>query len=215
VTSRHPLRDNVRVTEPARHEILLQRRCAGDVEACVNILAAVHIADGYPAFWPDRPAEWLVSRRERWAWIAVEAAQSVIGHVALHDTAGHPAERLWQASVDADYGPLIALSRLFVSPAARGQGVGRSLLALASDYAVSQGRSPVLDVAQDNEAAVRLYERRGWHRVGELAADCRRRIPVFLYVSPEARLAMGGPSVAESGRPSGTPVTQGDRTPSN
>jgi ribosomal protein S18 acetylase RimI-like enzyme len=45
----------------------------------------------------------------------------------------------------------------------------------------------VLDVAQDNESAVRLYERAGWRRVGELGPDDPRQIPGFVYLGPSPR----------------------------
>ena len=54
-----------------------------------------------------------------------------------------------------------------VSPAARGQGVGRRLLAAAAATALAAGADSLfLEVAEDNEEALRLYERFGFYLVG-------------------------------------------------
>jgi ribosomal protein S18 acetylase RimI-like enzyme len=49
-----------------------------------------------------------------------------------------------------------------------------------------RGAVPVLDVAQHNVDAIRLYERLGWRRVGELELDLGRPITFIAYVGPSA-----------------------------
>lgn len=57
------------------------------------------------------------------------------------------------------------LNDLFVTPAARRRGVARRLMAAAREHAVATGsKGLVLETAQDNHAAQRLYESLGYIR---------------------------------------------------
>ncbi|MEQ8266243.1 MAG: GNAT family N-acetyltransferase [Parvibaculum sp.] len=54
-----------------------------------------------------------------------------------------------------------------VAPAARGTGIGRTLLeAAAAAVAAAGGESLFLEVAEDNPVAIRLYEQFGFYLVG-------------------------------------------------
>ncbi len=56
---------------------------------------------------------------------------------------------------------------IFVDPAARGRGIGSSLIETIAREAVSRGYAEVrLDVIDANARARALYERRGFHSVG-------------------------------------------------
>lgn len=76
------------------------------------------------------------------------------------------------------------VSRLYslaTAPAARGRGVARALLAAIEADAVTRGAERMrLEVRTDNAAAIALYERSGYVRIGELpayyddGADARR-----------------------------------------
>ena len=55
----------------------------------------------------------------------------------------------------------------WVDPRARGRGVGSALLAAAEDWARAAGYPAVrIDVADDNAAAIALYERRSYVPTG-------------------------------------------------
>lgn len=57
---------------------------------------------------------------------------------------------------------------MWVDPAARRQGVGRSLLQALTEWAASKGAAELLlTVAETNTAAVTLYERAGFASTGE------------------------------------------------
>jgi ribosomal-protein-alanine acetyltransferase len=57
---------------------------------------------------------------------------------------------------------------LATRPEARGRGVGAALLQAAATHAARRGcRALRLEVRVDNTAAIRLYEREGYRRVGE------------------------------------------------
>jgi ribosomal protein S18 acetylase RimI-like enzyme len=60
-----------------------------------------------------------------------------------------------------------------VRPAARGGGVGASLLHAAIDEAAAQGLALWLDVRETNPVAMRLYQRLGFRRVPGWAARNR------------------------------------------
>ena len=54
---------------------------------------------------------------------------------------------------------------LFVSPQARGQGVGAALLAFAQDWSAAEGLGYLmLETAKTNATAQSLYESQGWQR---------------------------------------------------
>lgn len=162
-------------------------RSSGDLRACVELLWAVHASDGYPAFWPADPTAWLASPRELAAWVARLEDGVVYGHVAIHVAEGHPACHLWSRRSGRSPSGLALISRLVVAPHVRCRGVGTQLLAIATQEARVRGLVPVLDVAQDNLGAIRLYEKAGWRRVGRLDADEKRSIAVFAYLAPDVR----------------------------
>lgn len=73
----------------------------------------------------------------------------------------------------------VELISLWVSPNARGRGVGDAILAEVERWARERGAGVLLlDVAEDNEGAARLYLRHGFAwtgELGELMADGVRR----------------------------------------
>lgn len=131
------------------------------MQRCVDALRAVHEADAYPSVWPDDPAGWLTPPGVVGAWVAESETENV-GHVtAGHIIVGHvivveKSSEWW-------------VSRLFVTPAARGLSVGRALLAQARTHAC--GRPLMLDVIEDSADALALYERTGWTLIGRRPAD--------------------------------------------
>jgi mycothiol synthase len=77
--------------------------------------------------------------------------------VGFHWTKTHPAGAYAEEAVGEVY-------VLGVSPRAQGTGLGRVLLQLGLDYLTKRGfRTVILYVDGDNTAAVRLYERAGFH----------------------------------------------------
>ena len=159
-------------------------RLDGDLEQCVRLLADVHRADGYPAFWPDNPVRWLSPRGSFGAWVAAEAGL-VAGHVAIAAVgAGHAAD-VWRGAGLAPE-TLASMSRLFVAPPARGAGLGDELVDVACREAARRGLHPVLDVVETNLAAIALYERRKWVRIaGEPWRESRDvELTLYYYAAP-------------------------------
>jgi ribosomal protein S18 acetylase RimI-like enzyme len=84
-------------------------------------------------------------------WVATDEGE-VIGSVAIR-------------ALDA--GQVAELKRMYLKPAYRGRGLGRSLLAQAIEWAGSQRcQSIVLDTSTTMTAAQRLYETAGFTRTG-------------------------------------------------
>lgn len=79
--------------------------------------------------------------------------------------------------------PPIAPSRLYVIALAvdeghRGRGIGTALLRRVVDEASARGlRAVALDVASDNEAAIRLYRREGFAKISEARIAPTRGLP--------------------------------------
>jgi GNAT superfamily N-acetyltransferase len=150
------------------------------------VLAEVHGSDGYPANWPRHPAEWLTRPAQLAAWVA-ELNGRVVGHVSLSRSGSDDmAAVLWDRRNDVPLRDIAVVSRLFVSPAARGRGVGALLLAAAVQDAQERAVQPVLDVLSSDTSAVALYERLGWSLLG--TADQRwgpsQTVSVHCYAAP-------------------------------
>ena len=156
-----------RSTGAGTRSALVRPREAADLPGCVDGLAAVHRLDRYPTRWPDDPARWLTPPRLAAAWVVDDG--EVQGHLAL--VRGVEDERLVRAT-GRPAAELVAVSRLFVRPAARGRGLGERLLRTAAEHAVRDGAGLVLEVvAEGRSAALRLYTRLGWERVGQRTAS--------------------------------------------
>ena len=82
--------------------------------------------------------------------------------------------------------PVAVLGRLFVLHEARGHALGERLVRTARDHAHEHGRRLVLDVMTKDTAAIRLYERLGWQRIGttQHTYGHGRAIDAYCYVSP-------------------------------
>jgi GNAT superfamily N-acetyltransferase len=155
-----------------------------DLVRCVELLAEVHAADGYPAIWPSDPGRWLTPSRLLGAWVA-GPADALTGHVGLSGVVSVPSAELWVASTGLGLDRLGAVRQLFVSPSARRQGTGERLLAIACAEARRRGLHPVLDVIDRNRAAMALYEQLGWRIAGSLEVELAGRPELLVcYVAP-------------------------------
>ncbi len=134
------------------------------MRACVDTLARIHAMDEYPAVWPPDPGGWLTPTGLIAAWIATRA-EIVTGHVALSTC---DAELV--SLCDTTSNALLEIKRLYVAPEVRGTGLAQALLETAAAAATARGCRPLLEVAATSGAAIALYERSGWRRIGRLIA---------------------------------------------
>jgi len=110
-------------------------------------------------------------------WSAEEVASliasaSTIAAAALDPTSGQ-LRGFVLARLAADEAEILTIA---VDPTVRGKGVGRALLAEILRQAASAGaRTMFLEVDQDNAAALALYRRLGFIKVGERTGYYRRK----------------------------------------
>lgn len=152
--------------------MLIRARTPADDDACVALMRRTHEQDGYPRYWPAKPAGFLRAARETDAWVAL-LDDRVVGQVALHDAAGEPVVELAQRATGLEPEGLAVLARLLVDPDVRGRGVARALVQTAVARAHATGRRPVLDVLEETPAPIGLYESEGWRRLGRTTLDLR------------------------------------------
>jgi GNAT superfamily N-acetyltransferase len=151
---------------PATPRFIVRERRDSDAEALVPALVEVHRLDGYPILERHASAEWLFGGAER-AWVA-ESDGIPVAHVSVVRDFAAPG---LDASVPAGSSTILGLARLFVAPEGRGLGAASALIAQVEKYAAGSGLPLALEVVEHNAAAIALYERRGWMRVGSYATD--------------------------------------------
>lgn len=177
---------------PQPGAVRIRERTPDDLPALARALAAQQPHTGYPQRWPlPWPVESFLQRQgELGAWVATLGDTDVpVGHVSVTAVAGDgPEVDGWVAGTGRPVEELAAVSVLFVDHEVSGLGVGRALLEASVGFIRGRGRVPVLDVVQETERAVRLYQRAGWQVVGEARPswlpDTHR--PVLLMALPDA-----------------------------
>ncbi|MFC4456299.1 GNAT family N-acetyltransferase [Deinococcus sonorensis] len=166
----------------------MRERTPDDLPGCLAALREVHLASGYPSVWPDDPAGFLCPDQMVQAWVALNGT-TIVGHVMLRSFNLDLEPPGWLEPTGLSPAQAALISRLYVVPQARGEGVATALLATAVRHAQTLGRRAVLDVAVTAHAAVRLYERLGWRRAATLPAPWRgpdgRAPAMHVYVAPE------------------------------
>ncbi|MGW4343795.1 N-acetyltransferase family protein [Streptomyces sp. NPDC004690] len=156
-----------------------------DLPGAASALVEVHATDGYPVEGVENPENWLRSADVIAAWIA-QSEKGVVGHVAVMKPHGEEAVRMWVSQSGEDERNIAVLARLFVVKDARGRATGEKLMKAAMEYAQRSNLRLVLDVMVKDRAAMRLYERLGWSRIG----DAKHRygngqeIDAVCYVAP-------------------------------
>jgi GNAT superfamily N-acetyltransferase len=174
--------------------VLIRAKTPADDDACVAVMERTHAVDGYPRYWPAKPAKFLRAQGETDAWVAVDGEGSdarVVGQVALHRAEGEPVLALAQEATGLPAERLAVLARLLVHPDARGRGIGRALVRSATARARATGRRTVLDVLQSTTGPARLYESEGWTRLGPTSLDLSGfgygdvpPLQLWVYLSP-------------------------------
>jgi GNAT superfamily N-acetyltransferase len=162
----------------------IRHRRPGDVEGCASLLRLVYLAEHYPARWPEAPRAWLADDGVLDAWVC-ERAGEILGHVAISQ-AGRDAVTTfrWRETTGREPSDLGCVTRFFVRPRVRGQGIGAALLDTAMAGCRSRGLLPVLELLGPGDDAIALVERQGWRL---LAIDPTRDDPalkVHSYAGP-------------------------------
>ncbi len=149
----------LRCFDPAQDDALRPQLSALLIEAVtagasIGFMADITLAEA-DAFWSKRIA--AVTDGDCRLLLAF-AGDSLAGTVSLMTAT--PPNQPHRADV----------SKMIVGRAFRRQGLGAALLAAAEAEARALGRTTLVLDTITGSAAARLYERRGWHRIGEIAA---------------------------------------------
>jgi ribosomal-protein-alanine acetyltransferase len=119
-----------------------------------------------------------LSRRPTAACLVAEQGGALAGYALVLFRRGSNAARLYSIAVD---------------PASSGRGIGARLLAAAEAAALAGGAQTLrLEVRTDNDAAIRLYEGRGYRAIGRRES---------YYADGTAALRYERPLAAEPRRP--------------
>lgn len=172
-----------------RHLVHVRLRNQSDLATCIRIAEMVHRIDGYPKYLPTDLQQFLASPDALSAWVAEENGD-VVGHVALHQRSSDAVLALAAKALRQPADRLGVVARLLVAPEVRRKGIGRVLLATAAEEALRRGLWPILDVVTEHREAIRLYEKEGWIRAGQVTAKFGDGIEleeiVFLGPVPDA-----------------------------
>lgn len=124
----------------------LRRRKPKDLGACARLMEVVFYESHYPVIRPEPPRAWLDSEDVLDAWV-VERLGEILGHVAISTVARDSLSALrWRETTEHQPADLLAVSRFFVRPRVRGQGIGSALLEAAVTEIRRRGRVPVLEM---------------------------------------------------------------------
>lgn len=164
-------------------------RTAQDIPASVRALEEVYAEDGYPVEGVDQAEKWLFPEGLIRAWVAGDPT-NILGHATLCQAQNEAAASMLIERTKLDRKQVAVLARLFVVPAARGQKLGEALTRTAMEYARQRGLHVVLDVMAKDQAAIRLYERLGFVRLGTtmhtFGGD--RQAPAYCYATADAMI---------------------------
>jgi GNAT superfamily N-acetyltransferase len=161
-----------------RPSLSVRARGPRDLPRLVEILAEQQPSSRYPFRWPlPFPAEQFIARDHELAAFVAEVNGEPAGHVCVQSVEGSAATNgidgdqlalAWSGGHGRPPDELAAVLSLFTSLAARGSGAGGALLDAAVGWVREHGLAPYLDVVQRHSPALRIYEARGWQRVGEV-----------------------------------------------
>ena len=166
--------------------MIIRDRSPGDGAILEAVARETHRVDGYPKYMPDDLRSFIVDKDALGAWVA-QNEHEVLGHVALHRRSESKVMEEIRTTTGLEGDQVAVVARLLVSPAARRQGTGRALLDRAVEEARRLDRRAVLDVVDEHRAAIALYERAGWTRVGKVdwSLPGDRLLREFVFLSPE------------------------------
>lgn len=143
----------------------IRRRKPGDLAMTGRLLDVVHYDARYPALRPESPRTWLDHPDVYDAWVC-ERVGRILGHVAISDVARDSLSALrWRETTEHAPSDLMAVSRFFVRPTARQQGIGSALLDVATTAIRHEGRQPVLEMISGRRDGFPFLANRGWRLV--------------------------------------------------
>ena len=139
-------------------------RRTSDLSNLQDVLSRVYEVDSYPL---EGPSPRILEPPDTLTAFAALLDDHVVGQIVL-TSPSHSlgAVAAWAAQGNEINGVAV-LGRLFVDPAARGRGIGKALVEMATGWAEENERRLLLDVIEKDVAAIKLYEKLGWTRFGQ------------------------------------------------
>ena len=167
-------------------QVTVRPRRDDDIPILADVLVRVHALDGYPVEGVADPQAWLSHPHELRSWTAEVDGQPV-GQITLTAaTDADDAARLWREQTGGNVAELTIPVRLFVDPDHRGLRAAGVLMSAALDHARALGRAVAFDVMVKDQTAIRLYERLGARKLGEITHHHSDGLtePAIAYVVP-------------------------------
>ena len=133
-----------------------------DLSTCARLVRRAFFEGQFPGQHDEEPRFWLADHDVLDAWVA-ERDGEIVAHVASSRLDLDPLSALrWRESTGHVPSDLIAVSRLFVRPRFRGQGIAASLIEVACDEIRARGKVPVYEVVTTSSLAPSYSRDHGW-----------------------------------------------------
>lgn len=135
-------------------------------------------AGGIEQWGDDYPTSAIIEKDVRDGSLHIlEEMESILASICLNETQAPEYQALrWQTPE-----PILVVHRLCVDPARQRGGLGNQMMDFAEDFARQEGYAGIrLDTYSNNPAALRLYERRGYCRTGEVRFR-GRSLPFYCF----------------------------------
>jgi GNAT superfamily N-acetyltransferase len=144
------------------------------IAACTQTMREQGI-DQWDEIYPN--AEIIAKDVESRALYVLEQGDVCIAAVALNQEQDEAYQRVHWLGGE----PVLVVHRLCVDPAYQGNGLGTRLMDFAEEYAKQHAYASIrLDAYTGNPSAIRLYERRGYRKAGQVYFP-RRTLPFFCF----------------------------------
>lgn len=119
------------------------------------------------------------------AWVAAHFGR-LLGQVVVCSATATTTRRVLGEHCGVPPVEAAVVSRLFLTPRGRGQGLGQRLLRAATQAATARGLTVALNV-HEGAHAVPLYEQLGWHHLTtEPERHAEEEVPIRHYLAPSA-----------------------------
>lgn len=164
---------------------LVRRRREKDLTACARLLEVVYYQEHYPVVRPHRPRDWLTSDDVLAAWVA-ERNGEILGHVAISRVGRDPVSALrWRETIEHEPSELMGVSRFFVRPKSRRQGVGTALLDAAVEEVRRRGCDPVIEMASESSDGLPFFVGRHWRLIAmDPMGNSGKQVQLYRYALP-------------------------------
>lgn len=174
----------------------VRRRRPKDLAACARLLEVVFYDAHYPAVRPEPPRSWLAGEDVLDAWVT-ERLGEILGHVAISAVGQDSRSAFrWRETTGHQPTDLLGVSRFFVRPRVRGQGIGTALLDVAVAEVLRRGRVPVLEMVSARRDGIEILAKRNWRLIAADPWGLRQDdLRIYRYLAPSELIGSWGVGV--------------------